>query len=121
MPVKYPSLGVPVTAQWVTNPTSIHEVQSLTSFSGLRIQHCCELWCRPAATALVQPLAWEPPYAKGAALKRPKKKKKEREKKEGRKRFYQSSYVYHFGNIQMTLEQYGCERHRPSMRTEIHL
>ena len=26
------------------------------------------LWCRPAATALIQPLAWEPPYAAGAAL-----------------------------------------------------
>ena len=22
------------------------QVQSLASFSGLRIQHCCELWCR---------------------------------------------------------------------------
>ena len=28
------------------------------------------LWCRPAATALIQPLAWEPPYASGAALKK---------------------------------------------------
>ena len=26
------------------------------------------LWCRPAATAPIQPLAWEPPYAEGAAL-----------------------------------------------------
>ena len=26
------------------------------------------LWCRPAATALIRPLAWEPPYAAGAAL-----------------------------------------------------
>jgi len=26
-------------------------------------------WCRPAATAPIQPLAWEPPYALGAALK----------------------------------------------------
>ena len=34
------------------------------------------LWHRPAATALTRPLAWEPPYAAGAALKRPKKKKK---------------------------------------------
>ena len=25
------------------------------------------LWCRPAATALIQPLAWEPPYATGVA------------------------------------------------------
>ena len=27
------------------------------------------LWCRPAATVLIAPLAWEPPYAAGAALK----------------------------------------------------
>ena len=27
------------------------------------------LWCRPAPTALIQPLAWEPPYAGVAALK----------------------------------------------------
>ena len=31
------------------------------------------LWSRPVATAPIQPLAWEPPYAMGAALKRPKK------------------------------------------------
>jgi len=28
------------------------------------------LWHRPAATAPIQPLAWELPYAAGAALKR---------------------------------------------------
>ena len=32
------------------------------------------LWHGLAAAAPVQPLAWEPPYATGAALKRPKKK-----------------------------------------------
>ena len=26
------------------------------------------LWCRPAATAPTRALAWEPPYAVGAAL-----------------------------------------------------
>ena len=31
---------------------------------------------RAAATALIQPLAWEPPYATGVALKSKKKKKK---------------------------------------------
>ena len=30
------------------------------------------LWCRPAATALIQPLAWEPPYASDVALKKTK-------------------------------------------------
>ena len=34
------------------------------------------LWGRPAATALIGPLAREIPYAASAALKRPKKKKK---------------------------------------------
>ena len=33
------------------------------------------LWCRPAATALIRPLAWEPPYAAGAGLKKCQKKK----------------------------------------------
>ena len=33
------------------------------------------LWCRPAATALIRPLAWEPPYAAGAALEKTKNNK----------------------------------------------
>ena len=28
------------------------------------------LWCRPAATAPIRPLAWEPPYAAGVALEK---------------------------------------------------
>ena len=32
------------------------------------------LWHRPAAAAPVKPLAWEPPYAMGMALKGQKKK-----------------------------------------------
>mgnify|MGYP001419309280 CR=1 FL=1 len=35
------------------------------------------LWCRLAAVALIGSLAREPPYATGAALKKPKKKKKD--------------------------------------------
>ena len=38
------------------------------------------LWCRPAATALIRPLAWEPPYAVGAALEKDQKKKKKIQK-----------------------------------------
>ena len=34
------------------------------------------LWRRPVAIAPIGPLAWVPPYATGAALKRQKKKKK---------------------------------------------
>ena len=30
------------------------------------------LWYRPAAVAPIGPLAWEPPYAAGAALKKKK-------------------------------------------------
>ena len=33
------------------------------------------LWCRPAAVAPIGPLAQEPPYAVGAALKSKKRKK----------------------------------------------
>ena len=33
------------------------------------------LWCRPAAAAPIQPLAWELPYATGAVLKQNKTKK----------------------------------------------
>ena len=36
------------------------------------------LWCRPAAVALIRPLAWELPYATGTALKSKKKKKKKK-------------------------------------------
>ena len=44
------SRGVPIVAQQVMNPTSIHEdtdsIPGLTQLSGLKIWHCCELWCR---------------------------------------------------------------------------
>ena len=36
------------------------------------------LWCRPVATAPIQPLAWEPLYDTGAFLKKKKKKKKKK-------------------------------------------
>ena len=42
-----------------------------------RIPSCCGCGVGPAAVALIQPLAWEPPYAVGAALKRPPPQKKE--------------------------------------------
>ena len=45
------------------------------------------LWCRPVTTAPIGPLAWEPPYALGAAqekakIQKKKKRKKERKRKE---------------------------------------
>ena len=42
------------------------------------------LWCRAVAVALIRPLAWEPPYATGAALKK-KKKKKDKKTKHNKK------------------------------------
>ena len=36
------------------------------------------LWRRPAATAPIRPLAWEPPHAMGVALKRQKDQKKKK-------------------------------------------
>ena len=52
------------------------QVRSMALLSGLRIWCCHELWCRLAATALIQPLAWDLPYATDTALKWQKKKKK---------------------------------------------
>ena len=40
------------------------------------------LWRRPVATAPVRPLAWEPPYAPGAARRNSKKTKKKKRKGE---------------------------------------
>ena len=53
-------------------------VQSLALLSGAGYSHSSDptllwLWCRPAATAPTQSLAWEYLYAAGAALKRQKK------------------------------------------------
>jgi len=76
--------GVPIVAQWLTNPTSIHEDACLIPglLGGLGIWRCHELWCRPQATALIGPLAWKPPYATEAAPKIPKKKKEKKKEKE---------------------------------------
>ena len=93
--------------QWLTNPTRNHEVAGTipSLLSGSRIRHCRELWCRlqtrlrshvavgcrcgsdpmllwlwckPMATAPIQPLAWEPPYVAGAAQEMAKRQKKKR-------------------------------------------
>ena len=77
---------------WTQLATMRMSVQSFASLSGLRIWHCCELWCighrhvldpellwlwcRLMAMAPVGPLAWERPSAICAALKRQKTKKK---------------------------------------------
>ena len=43
------------------------------------------LWCRPAATALIPPLPWEPPYTAGVALKSKKTQKNKTKKKNKKK------------------------------------
>ena len=65
-------MGVPVAAQQVTNPASIHE--DVASLSGLRIQHYSELWCGPTAAAPIRPLVGNFRMPACAALKRKKKK-----------------------------------------------
>ena len=57
--------------QWLMNPTRNHEVTH--SIPGLtqwvKDLALLWLWCRLAATALIQPLAWEHSHAIGVAQK----------------------------------------------------
>ena len=66
------------------NLTSIHEIAGSFSGESNGVAVNCGVGCRrsldpaiavavvyrPATTALIRPLAWEPPYAMGMALKR---------------------------------------------------
>ena len=66
--------------QRLTNPTRIHDgtgsIPGLTQWIGNLV--LLKLWCRPAAVAPIQLLAWEPLYAAGAALRKLTNKKHKR-------------------------------------------
>ena len=55
------------------------------------------LWCRLAAAAPIQPLAWEPPYAAGAAQEIAKRQK--------------NIYIY-MAQVNLSMKEKQIHRHR---------
>ena len=74
------TMGVPVVAQWLTNPTRNHEVSG--SIPGLdqwvKDLALLWLWCRPAATALIRPPSLGTSICHGSSPRKGKKAKKKK-------------------------------------------
>ena len=108
-------MGVPVVAQWLTNPTRNHEVAgsvgSLPLLSGLMIRRCRELWCRlqtrlgsSVAVALAQAGGYSSDstpslgtsICRGSGPRRGKKTKKKEKKRKENGNTYQIFVLYFY-------------------------
>ena len=66
--------SIPGLAQWVKDPVLLWAIVKVTDVARILFCHGCGMAVLPAAVAPTGPLAWEPPYSSGVALKRQKKK-----------------------------------------------
>ena len=73
--------SIPALAQWVDDPVLPWAVVWVADAA--QMPQLLWLWRRPVATALISPLAWEPPYAAGAAQELAKRQKEENIQRSG--------------------------------------